>query len=144
MLYLAIFFFLIVGIFALTTNKPFNIYSLFRPGTGGQIVLFWIAISAIYPFFGYAYREVKSSSSPEELKSLVEEYLTTLQFKLVSQEGNTLKFIHTSPFIRVMRAFEDTITIEIKEEGLLFEGQRKDVYRIARAIEYALREQQEQ
>jgi len=45
MVYLAIIFVLIVSIFSLTSSNGFNYENLFRPGTGIQMIIFFVAMS---------------------------------------------------------------------------------------------------
>lgn len=39
-----------------------------------------------------------------------------------------------------MRMYEDDITVDFTDNPITLEGQRKDVYRIARAIEWQIRD----
>ncbi|MFA6770231.1 MAG: hypothetical protein WCR71_03570, partial [Bacteroidales bacterium] len=67
-IYLSIIFILIVGIFSLATNKEFNFYNLFRPGTGIQLAVFIVVMSLIYPLFGYVTKKVYLNKSYEDDK----------------------------------------------------------------------------
>jgi hypothetical protein len=42
--------------------------------------------------------------------------------------------------LRLMRMYEDTITVNISDNPIIIEGLRKDVYRIARTIEWHIRD----
>ncbi|MDP3437101.1 MAG: hypothetical protein Q8S04_07640, partial [Bacteroidales bacterium] len=53
LIYLAIIFTLVVAIFSLTSSTGFSFSNLFREGTEIQIIVFLLAMSIIYPFFGY-------------------------------------------------------------------------------------------
>ncbi len=66
LIYLVIVFALVIGIFSLTSNQSFSFYNLFRPGTGIQIVVFLVAMSLIYPLFGYSSKKVYLNKSYDE------------------------------------------------------------------------------
>ena len=140
MVYMAIIFTLIISIFSLTSSKGFNYENLFRPGTGIQMLVFFIAISLVYPLFGFIKKRVYLNKSFTEERAKIVEIFTNSRYKIVSEEGTTIVFRHTSPFVRAMRMFEDDVTVNFSDNPIILEGQRKDVYRIARTIEWFTRE----
>jgi hypothetical protein len=42
-----------------------------------------------------------------------------------------------------MRMYEDAIVVNFSENPITLDGQRKDVYRLARSIEYAIRKNED-
>lgn len=101
-----------------------------------QIVIFFVAVAAIYPLFGYWKREVavseKFMSNPAVLRGIFD----TLHFEIYQESPNRILLHHRNGFIRFMRLYEDTITIDIAEGFITIEGQRKDVVRFVHNIEW--------
>jgi hypothetical protein len=140
MIYLAVVFFLIIGIFAITSQSGFKFENLFRPGTGGQMIVFFLAISLVYPFFGFVKKKIYLNRGfAEDREKIVDIFLNT-RYILISETATTITFRHTSAIVRLMRMYEDDITIDFTDNPIVMEGQRKDVYRIGRAIEYHTRD----
>jgi len=140
MVYLAIVFCLIVAIFSLTTNQGIHYENFFRPDTGNQLIIFFIVISVVYPFFGFVKKRVYLNRSFTEDKEMIKEIFINNRYIVVAEEANTITFRHSSTFTRAMRMFEDDIVIDFSDNPIVLDGQRRDVYRLARAIEYAVRE----
>jgi hypothetical protein len=140
MVYLAIIFVLIVSIFSLTSSNGFNYENLFRPGTGIQMIIFFVVISLIYPLFGFIKKRVYLNKPFAEEREKIVEIFTNSRYKQVSETETTVTFRHTSPFVRAMRMFEDDVTVNFSDNPIILEGQRKDVYRIARTIEWFTRD----
>jgi hypothetical protein len=134
-----IIFLLIIGIFSIATNQSYNFYNLFRPGTGIQIVIFLVGMSLIYPLFGYSSKKVYLNKGFEEDKTTIKDIFLTNRYKIECEGKEFIKFRHKSAFVRTLRMFEDTITLDFSDNPIILEGQRKDVYRLARMIEYAVR-----
>lgn len=140
MIYLTVLLFIIVAIFSLVTKQDFSLYNIFRPGTGIQLLLFTVAISLIYPFFGYVNKRVYLPTSFEEEREKIDQIFKENRYRLDCDGSTSLKYRHTSPFIRVMRMYEDAIVIDISDNPIKLEGSRKEVYRMVRIIEYAIRD----
>lgn len=140
MIYLSIVFTLIVGIFSLTSNKEFSIYNLFRPGTGIQLAIFLVVMSIIYPLFGYVTRKVHLNKSFADDKATINDVFLKNRYVVECDGIDFIKYRHKSAFIRTMRMFEDTIVVDITDNPIKLEGPRKDVYRLSRMIEYAVRD----
>jgi tryptophan-rich sensory protein len=140
MVYLAIIFVLIVSIFSLTSSNGFNYENLFRPGTGIQMITFFVVISLIYPLFGFIKKRVYLNKPFSEEREKIVEIFTNSRYKIIAENESTIVFRHTSPFIRAMRMFEDDVTVNFSDNPIILEGQRKDVYRIARTIEWFTRD----
>lgn len=139
-IYLSIIFVLIIGIFSISSGKEFNIYNLFRPGTGIQLAIFLTVMSLVYPLFGYVTKKVYLNSSYLQDKTTINDIFLTNRYIIECEGVDFIKFRHKSTFVRTMRMFEDTITLDFSDNPIKIEGQRKDVYRLARMIEYATRD----
>ncbi|GAB1473844.1 hypothetical protein MASR2M69_12850 [Bacteroidota bacterium] len=140
LVYLVIVFVLVIAIFSLTSKSSFSFSNLFREGTEMQIVIFLLVMSVIYPFFGYARKKVYLNKSFTEDKTKILDAFERSRFEVESESGNTLSFRHKSFVVRMFRMFEDRIILDYSDNPIAIEGQRKEVYRIARMIEYAVRD----
>lgn len=142
MVYLAIVFCLIVAIFSITSKQGEGIRyeNFFRPDTAPQLIIFFVLMSFVYPFFGFAKKRVYLNRSFTEDKEMIKEIFINSRYIVVAEETNTITFRHSSTFTRAMRMFEDDIVIDFSDNPIVLDGQRRDVYRLARAIEYAVRE----
>ena len=140
MVYLAIIFVLIVSIFSLTSSNGFNYENLFRPGTGIQMIIFFVAMSLIYPLFGFVKKRVYLNKPFSEEREKIVEIFTNSRYKQISETETTITFRHNSPFVRVIPMVEDDVTVNFSDNPIILEGQRKDIYRIARTIEWFTRE----
>ncbi len=140
LVYLVIVFVLVIAIFSLTSKSSFSFSNLFREGTELQIVIFLLVMSVIYPFFGYARKKVYLNKSFTEDKIKILDVMEKSRFEVESESGNTLSFRHKSFVVRMFRMFEDRIILDYSDNPIAIEGQRKEVYRIARMIEYAVRD----
>ena len=111
LVYLVIVFILVIGIFALTTKQSFNFSSLFREGTEIQILIFLLAMSFIYPFFGFAKKRVYLNKTFVQDKEKIVDVFTRNNFVAEYEGPECMTFRHKSVFMRLMRMFEDKITV---------------------------------
>ena len=142
MVYLAIVFFLIVGIFSITSKSGEGISydNFFRAGTKPQLIIFFVLMSFVYPFLGFVKKKVYLNKSFAEDKQKIKEIFTNSRYIIVKEDAFTITFRHSSTFIRAMRMFEDSVIIDFSDNPIVLEGQRRDIYRLARTIEYVIRE----
>jgi len=106
------------------------------------MLLFFVAISLIYPLFGYMKKKVYLNKSYEEDKDKIREIFLNCRYVVVAEGNNSITFRHSSHFVRAMRMFEDAITIDYTDNPIIMEGPRRDLLRFARSIEYAIRDQE--
>jgi tryptophan-rich sensory protein len=139
-IYLGIVFLLIVAIFSLTSSNGFDYKNLFRPGTELQLIVFFVVISLIYPFFGFAKKRVYLNNGFENDREKILDIFTNSKYTVASETREFIVFKHKSPFLRLMRMFEDKITLHISDNPIILEGLRKDIYKLARTIEWHVRD----
>jgi len=139
-IYLAIIFFLLIAIMSVTSNQGLKYENLFRAGTGGQMLIFFAVFSFIYPLFGFVKKKVYLNHNFTEDKEKIKEVIINSRYVLVAEDATTITFRHSSKFIRAMRMYEDAIILDFSDNPIILDGQRKDVYRLSRSIEYALRD----
>lgn len=142
MIYIAIIFTLVLAIFALTSGQGLHYENFFRPGTETQLIVFFIAISFVYPLLGFVKKPVYLNKSYEEDKEIIRNVLENARYIVVAESSTTISFRHVSPFIRAMRMFEDTIVIDYSDNPIMISGQRRDIVRMIRAIEYATKKEE--
>ncbi|MCK9627149.1 MAG: hypothetical protein M0R37_00990 [Bacteroidales bacterium] len=141
LVYMAVVFFLIITIFALTSGqKEFNYESLFRAGTGIQLLVFFIVMSFAYPLVSFIKKRAYLNHPFAEEREKVLKVFENSNYIIVAQEATTITFRHKSPVTRLFRMYEDTIIVDFSDNPIILEGMRKDVFRLARSIEYATRE----
>ncbi|MEN6618101.1 MAG: hypothetical protein ABFC28_01155 [Rikenellaceae bacterium] len=139
-IYFAIIFFLLISIMSITSQQEIRYENFFRPGTGGQLLIFFVVISFIYPFFGFVKKKVYLNHTFAEDKEKIKEILFNGRFVVVSEDATSITFRHSSKLIRAMRMFEDAVVLDFSDNPIVLDGQRKEVYRLARSIEYAVRD----
>jgi len=141
--YLAIVFFLLVAIFSITsgTGQGIRYENFFRPDTAPQLIIFFVVMSFVYPLIGFIKKKVYLNKSYADDKQTIKEIFLNAKYIVVAEEATTITFRHSSIFIRALRMFEDTIIIDFSENPIIMEGQRRDIFRLARSIEYATREE---
>ncbi len=137
---LTIIFIILIGIMAITSKQGLHYENFFRPGTGGQLLVFFLVISFVYPFFGFVKKKVYINRNFTEDKEKIKEVIINCRYILVSEDATTMTFRHSSMFLRVMRMFEDAIVLDFSDNPITLDGLRKDVYRLGRSIEYAVRD----
>lgn len=143
LIYMITFLFLFVSVFALISKEQWSYSVLFREETKWQMAGFLFFFSLIYPIFGYIKKKVYINGPFENDREKIIQVFLNTNFVLVSSSETELVFHHKSPFIRLMRMYEDAIIVNFSENPITLDGQRKDVYRLARSIEYAIRSNEE-
>lgn len=109
-----------------------------------QIALMFLAVSAVYPRFGFTKRGVRVYGDPAETRpgiiSLMEERGYRLEQVSASADGpaGTMRFVLRSPLRRALKMWEDRITLTPELPGYTMEGITKDVIRLAATLEYRL------
>lgn len=139
-IYLSVVFVLIVTVFSLTSSNGFDYKNLFRPGTGYQLIIFFVAVSLIYPFFGFAKKRVWLNNGFENDRAKILEIFSNSKYSVEEETKEHIVFRHNSPMLRLMRMYEDKIILYITDNPIVIEGLRKDVYRLARTIEWHARD----
>ena len=109
-----------------------------------KMAIFLGAFGLIYPVIGYVTQKVpRSRPFSADDKEAVIKIFTNARFVLTNDDGSVLTFRIINPVARVTRVFEDAITVDYAANPLAVEGLRRDVTRLAKAIERYLRETDE-
>lgn len=114
---------------------------MFREGWGSilKIALMFLAVSAIYPKFGYAKRGVRITGSYSEIRDGVVAFMEERGYELETEEGENMTFRLRNKFNRAARTWEDRITLTRELAGFYMEGISKDVARLASGLEFKFR-----
>lgn len=144
LIYFAVLFSIIVLIVFYTSSKPegITVFDLFKEGSGYKILGFFIVFSAVYPLLGFSRKQIYVSNFAEKEKEIIE-LLQNGNYIIETQTPTTLTFRLRNKFLRLMRMYEDRITIDFSENPVIIEGFRKDVLRFSRGIEYICQKETE-
>jgi len=114
----------------------------------GQKSLYQIAVllgvfSLIYPKFGYTTRSVSINGEMKEFRGTLDEVMESRGYRLEKEDENGICFVKRSPLDRVLRVWEDRITITPILGGITLEGRTKDLARLISVLQYKFKETQE-
>ncbi len=145
LVWFAALFFIFIFIIVLVSNQySFNdLFSaengMFKPGSLPKIIVFFIAIAAIYPALSFVKKEVIISKTFDDHRERIFEIFKSYGYCFVSEDEESVTFRIEKPYLRFMRMYEDQITLTKGEAPLILNGMRKEITRLASAIEYATR-----
>lgn len=114
-----------------------GINDVFRNGWDSiwMLALMFLGLSAFYPLLGYAHYTASVAGSLEERKAEICSYMQEKGYVLSKEDGDCLKFRLTSFGKRLMRDFEDTVSVRSVFGGFEFEGYRKDIIPLIHGFE---------
>ena len=113
---------------------------LVRQSDTTSIALFFVAFGLVYPLIGFVKQKVYASKPFDEYKQEIIRMFSQVNFVLVSDKGQKMKFQHKNALSRFMRLFyEDAIVVDYANTPILLSGLRRDTYRLARMIQYYIR-----
>ena len=141
--FIAVIFSLLVTIMFYTSNVPegATVLDLFKEGSWWKILLFFISFAAVYPLVGYQKKLIYSAENLATKKQEIIRLFENANFVLESDNGKTMVFRLRNKFLRLIRTYEDAITLDYSETPATISGLRKDTLRFSRSIEYLMREQ---
>lgn len=143
----AIFFLILCVLIATTEGQSLETVfdpeiGMFRAGSFPKIIIFFVAVAAIYPMMGFTKKELAICGSFADNEDLIRKQLETSGYELVSEDPTEMVFRLKNRFTRFMRMFEDHIIIT-KQTPVVISGFRKDAFRIASAVEFHSRKRAE-
>ena len=121
-----------------------NISAMFKNGYDSlwQIAIMFLAVSALYPKFGFCKRGATVPGPWEEVRPAVVSFMEDRGYVLEKEDGENLSFRKKSFIGRLgSLLFEDRITFERYLPGFYIEGRTRDVARIVSGLEYKFREE---
>jgi len=116
--------------------------NIFRNGYDSiwQLAIMFAVLSGVYPIFGYSKTVASVTGSLEERKQVIIDVMRDKGYVLSKESDGCLKFNMTNLAKRIIRDFEDTVTVKSVFGGFEFEGYRKDVVPLALKLEDRTRE----
>lgn len=134
----------VVLILVYTGMAEGDINSLFNGGYDAlwKIAAFFILVAAVYPKVGFINRHLYINPS-KDIMPQMEEIMRERRYVLESRTESRMTFRVKGAGSRLVKMCEDRITLTRTADGYHMEGLRKDVLRIASALEYRFRDDQE-
>lgn len=134
----------IILILVYTGMAEGDINSLFNGGYDAlwKIAGFFILVAAFYPKVGFINRHLYINPSMDIMPQM-EELMRERRYVLESRTDAKMTFRLKGAGRRLVKMYEDRITLTRMADGYYMEGLRKDVLRIASALEYRCRDDQE-
>ena len=99
-----------------------------------QIALLMAVFAAIYPRFGYARRQVIMPGSDEETAPVLERVMAAHGYEKENRTDGVLAYRKRSVGDRLLRLWEDRITVTRFVSGYELEGANKDIVRLINAL----------
>lgn len=142
-IYLCVLVAIMIGILIAVGYAEADINSLFKKGYESllMIAVMFAALSAIYPLFGFMKKSVIIPGEYSEIRDTVVNTMNERGYDLESEEGENMTFRKRGSAARLLKMFEDRITLERDITGFRMEGLRKDVVRLGYAIENKARQE---
>ena len=139
-LQICIIFVLIIGALMLSGYVSKDVAVAFRQGwtSLAYIAVAFLAMSAAYPYFGYGKRRIKAAGDPADHRKAIIGAVEARGYKLASEQEGEMRFCLKSPVSRLMRLYEDTVTITPVLGGFEAEGLIRDISRVVASIDYKI------
>ena len=114
-----------------------NIENNFEGGYNAlwKMAIFFAAVAAVYPKLGFINRKLYISPEADITPEAIN-FMRERRYELESQTEDTLTFRLKGFGSRLIKMYEDRITLTRTAEGYYMEGLRKDVIRYASGLEY--------
>lgn len=107
-----------------------------------KMLAFFVAVAAVYPALGFQKKQMYVSNVKEHRKEIVQLF-ENANYVIDSESATSISFKMRNPFMRLLRLYEDKVTIDYTDYPVLIEGLRKDVLRFSRNIEYYICREEE-
>ncbi len=129
----------------LTGMAEADIDSMFRNGVDSlwQIGISMVVISAIYPYFGFGTKKVITSKDWNTIKPRILVFMEAKVYDIESEGDSVVSFRIRGVIARLTRMFEDRVTIATNNGITTVTGPRKDIIRIASALDYIVNKEDE-
>ena len=138
---ICIIFVVIIGALMLTGYISSDVSVAFQQGwkSIAYIAGMFAVVSLAYPFFGYGKRTIHAKGDPAEYWARIDAAMASRGYKKAGETQNGgYRYHHTSTYMRVMRLWEDNITIDPVLGGFQAEGLVRDLARIVSAIDHKI------
>ena len=121
-----------------------NVVNNFEGGYSAfwKMGLFFLAVAAVYPKLAFINRHLYIDAATD-ISAEVIDFLRERRYTLESQTDDTMTFRLKGFGSRLLKMYEDRITITRTPEGYYMEGLRKDVLRLASGLEYKFQKEED-
>ena len=139
--YLWVILALIIAILMVAGFVEKDISKVFEHGYASlwQIAAMMAVFAAVYPRFGFSTRTAHFYGTPEEADAALANVMELHGYRLEKDENGVKSYIRRSPVARMVKMWEDRITVTHTLAGLEMEGLTKDMVRIVSGVEAASR-----
>jgi len=103
------------------------------------MALFLLAFAAINPFISYVDRKVYLNQTFSHDREQLIDVILKANYQIKSDSQNQLVFRHKNPLTRFIRMYEDTIILDYSDNPIVLKGQRRDIDRFARSMEFIIK-----
>ena len=144
LIYFAIIFVLMVGIIYLFSSQKaagLSFVDLFKEGSLPKIMLFFVAVAALYPYLSFQKKELYLNGPFTNYAEMIDEVMQSLDYVLETKEPNCVTYVKRSAYARLTRMYEDRITFSTADNPVIVEGYRKDLLRILSLINHRVRQE---
>ncbi len=120
-----------------------DINVLFKDGWMSVLMIAGIfaVMSAFYPYFGYGRRYVKVNPETDDIKEKIISYMDRRNYVLESEEGENMTFRSNLITTKLLRVWEDRISLNRILSGFEVEGPTRDIVVVVFGLNEILREE---
>lgn len=105
-----------------------------------QICLIMAVFAAIYPRLGFSSRTAHVYGDPQEVKQILMRVMDLHGYRLEKEEAGVTSFVKRNFVSRMLKMWEDRITVEYDVTGLRLEGLTRDLVRLVSGLEASQRD----
>lgn len=136
-IYLMVILSLIIVVLIMTKMVESDISKMFVNGYDSlwQIALMMAVFALIYPKLGFSSRIAHLYGPIEDNRQEIIRVMDILDYRLESESADTMSFVKRSPLTRLVKMYEDRITLSSTPVGLEVEGLTKDIVRVVSGLE---------
>lgn len=141
-IYFALIFAVIVGLlWALTLRRQgIALNEVLEPGSGPKLIIFFLAIAAIYPYLNFRTRKLYFNGDFAANRDLILGVFSDMGYEMIETGNEVISFRLKSGSARLSRLYEDRIDLDVTDNPLKITGYRRDVDRIMRSLNYKIQE----
>lgn len=137
-LFIVVFFaILLCMIYFMSEKRDGNVTFLSLINNHAQLAGFFVLFGVAYPLVSFAKKDAMLTRTFSEERINILNIFDSAGYELTNEKDGILTFRLKNRFTRFMRLFcEDMIEVEYNEGKVSLSGLRRDIYRLARYIEY--------